>query len=49
MIAEAATVEAIWVVEPPLLEDMFAKEITAFCAEQVPRMLYILSLSRSER
>lgn len=35
MVAEAATVEAVWVVEPPLLENLLLAEMSAFCAEQV--------------
>lgn len=35
MVAEAATVEAVWVVEPPLLEDLLDQEVSAFCSETV--------------
>lgn len=35
MAAEAATVEAVWVVEPPLLEHLLDQEVSAYCSETV--------------
>ncbi len=35
MVAEAATVEAVWVVEPPFLEQLLDAEVSAFCSEGV--------------
>lgn len=35
MVAEAATVEAVWVVEPPLLEHLLDQEVSAYCSETV--------------
>lgn len=35
MLAEAATIETAWVVEPPFLEILLDQEVKAFCTEQV--------------
>lgn len=35
MLSEAATVEAVWAVEPNFLEDVLFQEIEMFCSEQV--------------
>lgn len=35
MLAEAATIEAAWAIEPHILEDTLAAEIAAISAQQV--------------
>lgn len=40
MVAEAATVEAAWVVGPPLLEHLLDGEVSAYCSEMVSFHLY---------
>lgn len=41
MVAEAATVEAVWVVEPPLLEGLLDLEIDALISEEVSACVHI--------
>lgn len=35
MLSEAATVEAVWAVEPSFLDDVLSRAIDMFCGEQV--------------
>lgn len=46
MVAEAATVEAVWVVEPPLLEHLLDQEVSAYCSETVSFQLPLRCVSR---
>lgn len=46
MVAEAATVEAVWVVEPPLLEHLLDQEILAYCSEAVSFQLPLKSFAQ---
>lgn len=45
MVAEAATVEAVWVVEPPTLEGLLEEEISAYFAEQVSMRVNEVNIS----